>query len=85
VSIKITFILGRISDGDFDTLEQGDIVSAKMILTDDDYALFRYNDGDSIQVETGNGNRLWCAILHLETILEKDKNLLMFTLRKSAN
>jgi hypothetical protein len=79
----MTFILGRISDGDFGTLQHGEIVSSKMILTDDDYALFRYNEGDLIQIETDTGNRLWCNILHLEIIPEKDKNLLMFTLKKS--
>jgi hypothetical protein len=83
VDIKINFVIGQISEGDFDTLASGEKVISKMILVNEDFALFRYKEGDEIQVETDNGNRQWCVILHLEMIEEPDKVLLIFTLKKS--
>lgn len=82
MDIKINFIIGQISEGDFESLEAGDKVTSKMILMDEDYALFRYQEGDEIQVETDDGNRQWCTILHLETLRENDKVLLIFTLKR---
>ena len=83
MAIKINFVIGQISEGDFDTLASGEKVISKMILMKEDFALFRYKEGDEIQVETDDGNRQWCIILDLETIEEPDKVLLIFTLKKS--
>lgn len=84
VDIKINFIIGQISEGDFESLASGDKVTSKMILTEDDFSLFRYQEGDDIQVETDHGNRQWCTILHLETLREHDRVLLIFTLKRKA-
>jgi hypothetical protein len=82
VNVKVNFIIGQISEGDFESLTEGEKVTSKMILTEEDYTLFRYKEGDEIQVETEHGNRQWCTILHLETLRENDKVLLIFTLRR---
>lgn len=81
MTVRINFVIGQISDGDFEMLESGYNVISKMILTRDDFDLFHYSEGDRIQVETENGNRLWCRILNLETIGEEDRILLIFTLQ----
>jgi hypothetical protein len=82
VDIKISFIIGQISEGDFESLTSGDKVTSKMILMEEDFRLFRYKEGDEIQVETDHGNRQWCTILHLEKLRENDKVLLIFTLKR---
>ncbi|HEY0653198.1 MAG TPA: hypothetical protein VGD65_08715 [Chryseosolibacter sp.] len=83
MDIKINFVIGQISEGDFDSLAAGDKVTSKMILNNEDFKLFRYKEGDSIEVETDHGNRQWCTILHLETLPESDRVLLIFTLKRA--
>lgn len=83
MDIKISFVIGQISEGDFDSLTAGHKVTSKMILYKEDFELFRYGEGDQIQVETDHGNRLWCTILHMETLAENEKVLLIFTLKQS--
>jgi hypothetical protein len=82
VNIKIIFIIGQVSEGDFESLAEGEKVTSKMILTEDDFALFHYKESDEIQVETDHGNRQWCTILHLEVLRENEKVLLIFTLQR---
>jgi hypothetical protein len=82
--IKVTFIIGQLSNEEMDLLNEGLPLISKMILPQEDYQLFRYKEGDSIQVETDYGNRLWCTITHME-ILEKENDvILIFTLLKTA-
>lgn len=80
MTIKINFVVG-LSEGDFELLESGYNVVSKMILSKDDFDLFHYVEGERIQVETEDGNRLWCKILNLETIGEEERILLIFTLQ----
>ena len=82
MAIRINFVIGQISEGDFEMLESGYNVISKLIITKDDFDVFHYSEGDRIQVETENGNRLWCKILNLETLGEPDGVLLIFTLQK---
>ena len=85
MTVRINFVIGQISEGDFEMLESGYNVISKMIITRDDFDLFHYGEGDRIQVETENGNRLWCKILNLETIGEEDRVLLIFTLQYASD
>jgi hypothetical protein len=80
VTIPINFVVG-VNEGDFELLESGYNVVSKMILSKDDFDLFHYRESDKIQVEREDGNRLWCKILHVETIGEADGVLLIFTLQ----
>ena len=84
MSIKINFVIGQISDGDFELLETAHKVTTKMILPIQDLEVFHYRVGDRIQVETQTGNRLWCKILELETIREEERVLMIFTLISEA-
>lgn len=81
MTIRINFVVG-LSEGDFELLESGFNVISKLILTRNDFDIFHYREGDPIQVETEDGNRLWCKILSLEQISEDERVLLIFTLQK---
>lgn len=68
MQVKISFVISDLSEENIKLLRENYSVVSKMILTPDDYALFRYREGDLIQVETHHGNRLWCRISHLEKV-----------------
>jgi hypothetical protein len=82
LKIKINFVIGQVSEGDFALLKGGEKVVCKMIITEPDYQLFNYNIDDAIQVETNEGDRLWCNIIQLDKIEESQQVLLIFTLAK---
>ncbi len=78
--IPVTFIIPGLSEGEIDLLNDGYEVISKMILSPDDDRLFRYGAGDRIQVETQNGNRLWCRIRQIERVEADEQVVLIFTL-----
>lgn len=82
MSIKISFIISEIPEDDLQGLREGYTIVAKMILTSEDELLFQSKKGDAIQVETENGNRLWCEIADLELMKNSDHTLVLFTLFK---
>jgi hypothetical protein len=81
--VKITFVIGKLSDDELEVLNQQHPLVSKMILSLDDYKIFRYKEGDSIQAETDHGNRLWCTIKHLEIVEQETGAVLIFTLIKA--
>ncbi len=87
MNVPVNFVIGQISESDFELLHSDYEVTSKMILSRDDFDLFHYAVGDRIQVETDNGNRLWCEILELETLNEEENGrvLLIFTLKKEKS
>jgi uncharacterized protein YqfB (UPF0267 family) len=82
MDIKITFVIG-VSEPEIEMLRDGHSISTKMILTHEDHSLFHYKTGETIQVETENGYRLWCTIKDLEALHPVDKVILIFTLGKA--
>jgi hypothetical protein len=85
MNVKINFIIGQLSVEELENLRNGYAIISKMILTPDDYSLFHYKAGDTIQVETNDGNRLWCCIEHLEVLNNDQGIILIFTLTKAEN
>lgn len=83
MKIRVNFVIGQVSEGDFGLLDQGSKVTCKMIISGEDYRLFNYQPNDLIQVETNDGNRLWCTIKQLDKIEEAQQVLLIFTLMKN--
>lgn len=81
--VKITFIIGKLTDDELEVLDHQHPLISKMILSPDDYKLFRYKEGDFIQAETDHGNRLWCRIKHLEIVEQENGAILIFTLIKA--
>jgi hypothetical protein len=84
MSIKITFIIGQLSLEEFEQLKNGYSILSKMILPPDDFNLFRYKEGDKIEVETKDGLRQWCTIEHLEILKKEEPFILIFTLSASV-
>lgn len=79
-SVKISFVISDLNEEDVRLLRDNYSIVSKMILTPDDYKLFRYNKGDRIQVETDHGNRLWCRIEDLEKVENPERIILILTL-----
>jgi hypothetical protein len=80
--IKVTFVIG-LREEEVEALKNDEVVVSKLILLPGDQEIFRYNEGDRIQVESPNGNREWCRIYQLESIAQKNQTILIFTLEKA--
>ena len=84
-SVPIRFVISHLPEEDIEALKGGDLIITKMILTLDDYKLFQYRIGESIEVETNRGNRMLCTIKHLEIIPNPERIILIFTLRGNTS
>ena len=83
-TFRMRFIVG-ITEADLLTLNQGHTVIAKMLLIPDDYKVFHYAQGDDIEVETPEGNRLWTAIRAIEVIEDEWRTIVILTLANAAS
>jgi hypothetical protein len=80
-TIHVRFVISELSEDDIQALRNADVIISKMILTPDDFRLFHYRTGDTIEVENQDGNRLWCRIQELEVVDSNEQVILIFTLR----
>lgn len=80
MEVQINFVISELNEAEIQTLKDGFSIVSKMILSPDDFKLFKYQPGDSIQVETGQGNRAWCTITDLEVISHQEHVIIIFTL-----
>ena len=74
------FIIGKLTDDELTSLKRGEAVISKMLLIPDDYRLFHYKQGDDIEAETQEGNRIWTTIQNMETVEEGEHIIVIFTL-----
>lgn len=74
------FIVGKLSDEELLTLKRGESIISKMLLIPDDYRVFHYKEGDDIEVETQEGNRIWTTIRHLEIVEDGQSVIVILTL-----
>jgi hypothetical protein len=79
-SFRLRFIVGKLSDEELQTLKQGEAVISKMLLIPEDYRLFRYKEGDDIEAETQEGNRLLTTIRSMEIIEDEARVIVILTL-----
>ena len=79
-SFRMRFIIGKISDEELLTLKQGEPIISKMLLTPQDYSVFHYKEGDEIEAETVDGNRIWSIIQHMEVVEDGERVIMIFTL-----
>jgi hypothetical protein len=84
-SFKMRFIIGTLSDDELRSLKRGDSVISKMLLIPDDYRLFHYKEGDDIEAETQEGNRIWTTIHSMEVVEEGERVIIIFTLIERLN
>ena len=74
------FIIGKLTNDEFKTLKRGEPIISKMLLNPEDFRVFHYREGDEIEVETLEGNRIWTTIRNLEIVQDEESIVLIFTL-----
>lgn len=81
---KMRFIVGRLTDEELTALKRGDSVISKLLLIPDDYQLFHYREGDDIEVETPEGNRIWTTISNIEILEDDHRVIVILTLHQKS-
>jgi hypothetical protein len=82
--IPVRFVIRELSIDEMDNLKDNHMVISKMILSPADFELFKYNEGDLIEVENQDGYREWCCINGLEVVKGDDRVIIIFTLIKES-
>ena len=85
MDLNVTFVISKLTEEEATSLNEDHTIITKMLLSPDDYKLFRYKEGELIQVQTQNGNRIWCEILKLEIVEHPERVILIFTLEKAMS
>ena len=77
---RMRFVFGKLTDEELQSLQQGESVIRKMLLTPDDFQAFHYRESDEIEAETQDGNRVWTTIKNIESIDDKERVIVILTL-----
>jgi hypothetical protein len=77
---RLRFVIGKLSDEEFKALEDGLPIITKMLLSLEDFAVFHYREGDEIEAESQQGNRVWTTITNMEIIKDETQVIIIFTL-----
>ncbi len=77
---RMRFIVGKLTDEELEALRQGHLVISKMLLVPDDYKVFHYREGDPIEAETQDGDRIWTTIRNMEVIEDEERVIVILTL-----
>ena len=77
------FIVGKLSKEELDLISRGYPVISKLLLIPDDYRLFHYKEGDEIEAETQDGNRIWTTIRNMEIVQDDTSIVVILTLVRS--
>jgi hypothetical protein len=80
---RLRFVIGKLSDDEFTALEGGEPVITKMLLSHEDFRVFHYREGDEIEAESQQGNRVWTTITNIEIIKDETQVIIIFTLTHS--
>jgi hypothetical protein len=79
-SFKMRFIVGKLTDEELQILKQGEAIISKMLLIPEDYKVFHYKEGDGIEAETQDGNRMWTVIRNIEIVENEERVIVILTL-----
>ena len=79
-SFRMRFIVGKLTDEELQALRDGKVVISKMLLLPDDYKVFHYKEGDDIEAETPEGNRIWTTIRHMEIVSDDERVIVILSL-----
>jgi hypothetical protein len=77
---RMRFVIGKLSDVELEYLKSGQPIISKMLLIPEDYRLFHYTEGDDIEAETQDGNRIWTTIKSMEVVEDPERVIIIFTL-----
>lgn len=79
---RMRFIIGKLTDVELEVLKGGEPIVSKMLLIPEDYHLFHYREGDDIEAETHDGNRIWTTIQNMEIVEDAERIIIIFTLSR---
>lgn len=74
------FIVGKLTDEELLTLRKGEPIISKMLLIPDDFQAFHYKEGDEIEAETQEGNRILTTIRNIEIAKDEVQVIVILTL-----
>ena len=74
------FVIGKLTDAELEMLKSNQPIITKMLLIPEDHRLFHYKEGDEIEVETQEGNRIWTTIRNMEIVENDERVIIIFTL-----
>lgn len=77
---RMRFIVGKLSEDELQALQRGHVVISKMLLIPEDFRLFHYKEGDEIEAETQDGNRIWTVIRNMEVVEDDERIIVILTL-----
>lgn len=77
---RMRFIVGKLTEDELMTLKRGEPVISKLLLIPDDYRVFHYHEGDEIEAETHEGNRIWTTIRNIEVVGDDNSVIVILTL-----
>lgn len=78
------FVVSNLSPEELLALKNGEAIVSKLLLVPDDYRVFHYKEGDEIEVETQEGDRLRTTIQHLEVVEEGESVIVILTLSPNS-
>ena len=81
---RMRFIVGKLTEDDLQALKRGEPVVSKLLLVPDDYSAFHYAEGDEIEAETHEGNRIWTTIRNIEVVGDNYRVIVILTLVRKA-
>jgi hypothetical protein len=79
-SFKMRFVIGKLTDEELQILKEGEPIISKMLLVPEDYKVFHYKEGNEIEAETQDGNRIWTIIRNIEVIENVEEVIVILTL-----
>jgi hypothetical protein len=79
-SFRMRFIIGKLTDEELQALKSGEPIISKMLLIPEDYSVFHYKEGDEIEAETQDGNRIWTTIRSMEIVEDEQRVIVILTL-----
>ncbi len=77
---RMGFIIGQLTEEELEALKRDEAVITKMLLVPDDYNVFHYKEGDEIEAQTPDGNRIWTIIRNMEVLPVDERYMIIFTL-----
>lgn len=77
---RMRFVVGKLTEEELTALRRGESIISKMLLVPDDYKVFHYKEGDKIEAETHDGNRVWTTIKDLEVVEYELRIIVILTL-----
>jgi hypothetical protein len=74
------FIVGKLTEEELKVLRRGESIISKLLLIPQDFPVFHYQEGDLIEAETQDGNRIWTKISSMEVVENQESVIIILSL-----